>query len=111
MPSNVKRSVAAISNASFEAETPDITEVVKSMPFLGMLMGLTYIGHAVWVFEGHATADVFDNAKLPILPRDWQDTAASAMRNANILIHNRENFQFGITRKAVEGKGLLEFPN
>jgi hypothetical protein len=121
MPSNVKRSVPVISNASFEPETPDITEFAKTIPLLGRLMGLTYIGHAVWVFEGQATtlsagcrdADALlaDSPKLPMLPRDWQDTAASVIRNANILIHNRENYQLGIARKAVEGKGLLEFPN
>lgn len=123
MPSKVKRNVAVISNASFKAEVevPDITEVAKSIPFFGMLMGLTYIGHAVWIFEGHATtlaagcrgadALIVDSVKLPVLSRGWQDTAASVMRNANILIHNRETFQLGIARKAAEGKDLLAFPN
>jgi hypothetical protein len=121
MPSNVKRSVPVISNASFEAETPDITEFVKTIPLLGRLMGLTYIGHAVWVFEGQATtlsagcrdadALLVDSATLPVLPRNWQDTAASVMRNANILIHNRETFQLGIARKAAQGNDPLQFPN
>jgi hypothetical protein len=48
-----------------------------------MLMGLTYIGHGVWVFEGHATTSVIDSIPL----------------------------QLAITRKAVEGKDLLQFPN
>jgi hypothetical protein len=121
MPSKVKRNVAVISNASFDADVPEIADVAKSIPFLGMLMGLTYIGHAVWIFEGHATtlsagcrdadALIVDSVKLPALPPSWQDAAASVMRNANILIHNRETFQLGIARKAAEGKDLLEFPN
>jgi hypothetical protein len=121
IPSDVKRKVAVISNSSFEADTPDIKEVAKSIPFLGILMGLTYIGHGVWVFEGTAStlaagcrdADVLivDSAKLPVLPSGWQDAAASVMRNANILLHNRENFQLGIVRKAGTGTNQLEFPN
>jgi len=53
-----------------------------------MLMGLTYIGHGVWVFEGHATTSVVDSTKLPALP-----------------------LQLAITRKAAEGKDVLAFPN
>ncbi len=121
IPSRVKRKVAVISNASFEGDAPNIQEVAKSIPFLGVLMGLTYLGHGVWIFEGHATtlaagcrdADVLivDSAKLPVLPAGWQDAAASVMRNANILIHHRENFQLGIVRKAGAGANQLEFPN
>jgi hypothetical protein len=121
IPPEVKRKVAVISNSSFEADTPDIKEVAKSIPFLGVLMGLTYIGHGVWVFGGTAStltpgcrdADVLivDSAKLPVLPSGWQDAAAAVMRNANILLHNRENFQLGIVRKAGTGTNQLEFPN
>ena len=121
IPSKVKRKVAVISNASFEGDVPDIQEVAKSIPFLGVLMGLTYLGHGVWIFEGNATtlaagcrdADVLivDSAKLPVLPAGWQDAAAAVMRNANILIHNRENFQLGIVRKAGAATNQLEFPN
>jgi len=66
----------------------DVTEVVKAVPFLRKLMGLTYIGHGVWVFEGHATTSVVDGTTLPTLP-----------------------LQLAITRKAAEGKDLLAFPN
>ncbi len=72
-----------ISNASFEADAPDIKEVAKSIPFLGVLMGLTYIGHGVWVFEG--TASTVESAKLPVL--------------------------LGIVQKAGTGANQLEFPN
>ena len=84
-------------------------------------MGLNYIGHAVWIFEGNASAfaagcldaDVLivDSAKLPALRPGWQDAAASVMRNANILVHNRENFRLVIVRKAGTGTSQLEFPN
>jgi hypothetical protein len=121
IPPQIQRKVAVIANANFEADVPDIKDVAKSIPFLRMLIGLTYIGHGVWVFEGTARtlaagcrdADVLlvDSAKLPVLPAGWQDAAASVMRNANILVNNRESFQLGIVRKAGLGKDQLEFPN
>jgi hypothetical protein len=84
-----------------------------------MLMGLTYIGHAVWVFEGHPSAftvgcrhaDVLivDSSMLGGLEDGWEDRAAAVMRNANILVHDRSTFQLRILHKVGEQLGALGF--
>ena len=121
IPAGTQRNVAVISYTEFRGgdEVPSITEANKSIPFFGLLMGLSYLGHAVWVFEGHPTAfqagcreaDVLlvDSAMIPFLQQGWQDAAAAVMRNANILVHNRANFQLLIARKVGAGDARLEF--
>ena len=84
-----------------------------------MLMGLTYIGHAVWVFEGHPSAFVagcrhadvliVDSSMLGGLEDGWEDRAAAVMRNANILVHDRSTFQLRILHKVGEQLGALGF--
>src|ERR1051325_7624215 len=104
IPSDVKRNVAVIADTGFAAGlSPDLAQASKAIPFLGLLTGLTYIGHHVWVFEGHASAlgagcrdaDVLivDSAMAAHLEKSWQDTVAQAMRNANILMHDRATFK------------------
>lgn len=76
--------------------------VSKAIPFIGMLLGFAYIGHAVWVFEGHASAlshgcreaDVLlvDGAMVPHLANDWQSVVSSAMRKPEIYVHDRKAF-------------------
>jgi hypothetical protein len=66
-------------------------------------MGFTSIGHSVWIFDGTASvfesgcreADVLivDSARLTVLPADWQGSAAKVMRNPQILVHDRSNYQ------------------
>jgi hypothetical protein len=73
----------------------------------------------VWIFEGHPSAlqagcrdaDVLivDSAMLPVLQTDWQDVAAAAMRNANLLVHDRANFQLRVARKIGTNNARLEF--
>ncbi len=120
VPANVKRNIAVIAYTVFPtAGEPNIHEVGRSIPFLGMLMGLTYIGHAVWVFEGHPSAftvgcrhaDVLivDSSMLGGLEDGWQDRAAGVMRNANILVHDRGTFQLRILHKVGEQLGALGF--
>jgi len=119
VPANVKRNIAVIAYTVFPSTEPNIHEVGRSIPFLGMLMGLTYIGHAVWVFEGHPSAfeagsryaDVLivDSAMLAALQEDWEDCAAVVMRNPNILVHDRGTFQLRILRKVGEQQGALGF--
>jgi len=53
IPAKVKRNVAAIAYTELSALRADIS---KTIPFFGILLGFSYIGHAVWVFEGHASA-------------------------------------------------------
>jgi hypothetical protein len=54
LPSGTKRNVAVIADTSFAAkpQSPESAEVGRAIPFFGMLIGLSYIGHAVWIFEG-----------------------------------------------------------
>ena len=78
MPSSVKRNIAVIANTELQAVTKEIS---KAIPFVGMLMGFAYIGHAVWIFEGHPDAleagcrdaDVLivDGGMAPFLSKDW----------------------------------------
>jgi len=124
IPGAVKRNIAVIAYTLFDAQpgtVPGLAEVSKAIPFLGILVGLSYIGHAVWVFEGHASAlaagcrdaDVLivDSAMRVYLAPAWAADAAAAMRNPNILVHDRATFQLAMVRKAgTDGKGL-QFPN
>ena len=120
IPAGVQRNVAVISCTEFgDATTPSVTEVNAAIPFFGLLMGLSYLGHAVWVFEGHASALeagcsnadalLVDSAMIPVLPAGWQETARAAMRSANILVHDRATFQLRIVSKVGEAKDRLEF--
>ena len=68
-------------------------------PFLGLLLGLAYIGHSVWIFEGHPSAlaagcrnaDVLivDGDMVPHLQEDWTAVASSVMRHREIYVHDR----------------------
>lgn len=95
----VKRNIAVIAYTELEAVTTDIS---KTIPFFGLLMGFAYIGHSVWIFEGHASAlaagcrhaDVLivDGGMVPYLTEDWTSVAASVMRNAEIYMHDRRTY-------------------
>ncbi len=99
MPPTVKRNVAVISYTEPEAVLADIT---RAIPFIGMLMGLAYIGHAVWIFEGHASAlaagcrdaDVLivDSAMAPFLAADLKAVVSAVMRRPEIYLHDRATF-------------------
>jgi len=70
--------------------------------YLGFLLGFAYIGHAVWVFEGHPSAlasgcrnaDVLlvDGAMVPHLQQDWVAVASRAMRRPEIFVHDRATY-------------------
>ena len=124
VPRAVKRNIAVIAYTLFNPQggtMPGLPEVSQAIPFLGILVGLSYIGHAVWVFEGHASAlsagcrqaDVLivDSAMRPLLPPSWDADAAAAMRNPNILVHDRATFQLAMIRQAGADGGALQFPN
>src|SRR5260221_1680085 len=51
--SSIKRQVAVIAYTELTALREDL---MKTIPFFGLLTGMTYIGHSVWVFEGHSSA-------------------------------------------------------
>ena len=48
-----KRNIAAIAYTELGVIRKDIS---KAIPFYGFLIGFAYIGHSVWVFEGHSSA-------------------------------------------------------
>lgn len=78
-----------------------------AIPFLGMLVGLCYLGNDVIVFEGHETSipiacknvDVLivDSALIPLMAAGWAELARSVMSTENeekeIYVHDRENFR------------------
>jgi hypothetical protein len=85
-------------------------QISKAIPFVGMLLGFAYIGHPVWIFEGHPSAlaagcreaDLLlvDGGMLPYLTDNWVEIAASGMRNKEIYVHERATFK--LTRVAMK---------
>ncbi len=100
LPGAVPRRIAVIAFTDIKAIQQDIS---RAIPFMGLLMGFAYIGHAVWVFEGHPSAlaagcrdaDLLlvDSGMVPYLPKGWPDTAASVMQHREIYVHDRAAFQ------------------
>jgi hypothetical protein len=94
----VKRKIAVIAYTELPAITKGLSQAI---PFFGMLVGMAYIGHSVWVFEGHATAlaagckdaDVLivDSGMVPHLAVDWRTLAASQAPKVQIYVHDRTN--------------------
>jgi hypothetical protein len=99
LPQPQKR-VAAI---AYTERTALQTDISKAVPFMGMLLGLAYIGHAVWLFEGHPSAlahgsrdadvMVVDGGMVAHLQPDWHLVAGRAMRRSEIYIHDRATFR------------------
>jgi hypothetical protein len=105
LPSTTKRNVAVIADTIWaKVELPTLEMANHAVPFFGLLMGFTSIGHSVWLFDGAANvfasgcrlADVLivDSARVSDLPSDWQRDAAREMRNPQILLHDRNTHQF-----------------
>lgn len=79
-----------------------LAEINKTIPFVGTLTGLAYIGHCVIVFDGEFSrieqgcrdADVLivDSAVLGRLHHDWYTTARQAMRSPGIYVHDRKAY-------------------
>ena len=129
IPSEQPRNIAAIAargaftgNAAGKdpAKPPALPDIARRVPFFGLLVGLAYTGHAVWIFEaspevvaGCEEADVLivDSDALAALPKGWAEDAAVVMRNANILVYDRNTQKVGAFRVAGEIPGRIEFPN
>ena len=94
----VKRKIAVIAYTELQAVTKGLSQAI---PFFGMLIGMAYIGHSVWIFEGHATALaaackeadllIVDSGMVPHLPTDWQALASSGAPKLEIYVHDRTN--------------------
>ena len=97
--SKTKRQVAVIAYTELKAPRADL---MKTIPFFGLLTGLAYIGHVVWVFEGHSSALaagcreadllIVDGQMVPFLVSDWIATASKVMRRPLIFAHDRATF-------------------
>lgn len=96
MSSKTRRNVAVI---AYTEQTALQTDLAKTIPFFGLLVGLSYIGHSVWVFEGHPSAltagcreaDLLlaDGEMVPFLQSGWIEVAAAAMRRPLIFSYER----------------------
>jgi len=104
IPSIRKRNVAVIGNTTWASSpSPGLQAAKDAIPFWGLLMGFTSIGHSVWVFHASANlliagcrdADVLivDSASVVELPANWQSAAEKVMRNPQILIHDRASYK------------------
>lgn len=92
----IKRKIAVIAYTELPAITKGLSQAI---PFFGMLVGMAYIGHSVWIFEGHASALaagckgadllIADGAMVPHLPSDWQKLASSETPALEIFVHDR----------------------
>ena len=106
LPSSVKRNVVAVGDLAWAvADAPDLRAANRAIPFFGLLMGFSSIGHAVWIFDsntpavlaaGCREADVLivDSQRLAKLPALWQDGVKKAMRNPLILVLDITTSQF-----------------
>jgi hypothetical protein len=125
IPSEQPRNIAAIAPqgtlAGSAGRPPSLREAGRQIPFFGLLIGLGYTGHTVWIFEalpkmfpaGCEEADVLivDSDAIAHLPQGWLEDAGAIMRNANILIYDRSHQKAGAVRTAGEVPGRIEFPN
>jgi len=122
VPGAAQRNIAAIGFTVFKAGPGGATglaEVGEAIPFLGMLVAFSYVGHAVWVFEGHTSAIaagcrdadllIVDSAMRPHLVKGWDTQAAAVMRSVNIVVHNRANGTLSAIHKAGTDPGRFEF--
>jgi hypothetical protein len=105
LPSEPPRNVAVIADTSWTmmAPKPTLQDAGRAIPFLGLLMGLETIGHAVWIHNGAAPAlaescrdadlAIVDSARLETLPADWQNVVRPAMRTPRIRVHDRGTYR------------------
>lgn len=107
VPARPARNISAIADTYFSLTAgggfPSLAETGKAIPFFGMLLGLACIGHSVCVFPGVEESLaagcngtdllIVDDAQLELLAADWRSVAALAMRNPNIVVHERATFK------------------
>ena len=120
VPPDCCRNIAVIATVESEiSSNPTVTDIQRTIPFFGLLMAFSYLGHAVWVFDGKADslaagcrgADVLliDSQVLPSMQSGWLTTTAAVMRNHNVLIHDRATSNLRMVPTAGNDKGRLTF--
>lgn len=95
-PPQIPSNIAVVAFTQFE---PAMSSMSKAIPFLGYVMGLSYIGHNVIVFEGHRSAlaegcrgadmVIVDEAMIPQLQEGWMSVIFGVMRGMQLLIFGR----------------------
>jgi hypothetical protein len=100
LPSTASKKIAVIAYTELSVVR---TNLAGAIPFFGMLLGFAYIGHSVWVFEGHSSAlaagckdanvVVVDGGMLPFLQPDWKEVVTGAMKFPSIYVHDRATFR------------------
>jgi hypothetical protein len=118
IPADTKRNIAGIGyTAAASLSAPN--DPRQSAPFFALLSGLCYLGHAVWVFEGHPSAleagcreaDVLivDSGVRQLLTAGWVDRVAAVMRNANVLVFDRVAAKLMVLKRVGAPAEQLEF--
>jgi hypothetical protein len=108
VPSDRGRNIAVISSTEFTMSRTgagaSLQEANSAIPFIGILCGLAYLGHRIWIFEGHPSAlplgleqsDVLvvDSGMLPFLQPDWMQVAQRVMQDdPRIFVHDRKTYR------------------
>jgi hypothetical protein len=108
IPSDRSRNIAVISSTEFTMNRTgtgaSLQEANSAIPFIGILCGLAYLGHRIWIFEGHASALaqglehsevlVVDSGMLPFLQPDWMQVAQRVMQDdPRIFVHDRKTYR------------------
>lgn len=98
LPSEKTLKIAVIAYTYLEALRTDIR---KAIPFFDYLLGFTYLGHAVWIFEGHSSAladgcrdadyVLVDQRMLPYLDEDWRQIIQSENNRIHLRVLSVEN--------------------
>ncbi len=91
------RNVAVIAFTDLDAMSQQIEQAI---PFFELLRKLGYLGHAVWIFEGHVSAMaagcrdadllIVDDGMIPYLPGNWRSVASGVMRGSDIHLFERQ---------------------
>ena len=93
MPSSNRLKIAVIAYTDMQAVMKDIR---KAIPAIGLFFGLGYIGHSIWMFEGHPSALevgckdadmlIVDQTMQPYLADGWNQLASRQMSRKQIII-------------------------
>ncbi len=97
VPAAVPRNIVAIAFNDLEAANQEIRGAI---PFFDLLRSLGFLGHTVWIFEGHVSAMqagcqeadllIVDDGMVPYLPGNWRSVASRSMRGAEVYIFERK---------------------
>lgn len=96
-PAGAAKNVAVIAYNEIDAVRGDISTAI---PFFDLLKQVGYLGHAVWIFEGHVSAmaagcqdaDVLivDDGMMRYLPGNWRSVASGVMRGTAFFVFERK---------------------